>query len=362
MKVLVVEDDAIAAELLEHAMTQFGCSVTTASNGLEALECLADGDYRLVVSDWEMPYMSGIELCRRIRKDFGGRYIYIILLTSRKGSANVVEGLGAGADEFLSKPFDADELYLRLRVAQRILSLESREMTIFSLAKLAESRDPETGVHLERMREYCRVLAQQLSQHSSHAAEMGGDYVQLIYLTSPLHDIGKVGIPDSVLLKPGKLTPEEFEVMKTHTEIGANTLSALVDVNPDAKYLRMARDIAWTHHERFDGTGYPRGLVGSDIPLCGRIVAVADVYDALTTRRVYKPAFTHEKAREIILEGSGSHFDPEIVQAFLEVEPDIIRIREAFDQLGDAAPSFETSMLASLHTAERVIENVAIVG
>jgi putative two-component system response regulator len=294
--------------------------------------------------------MSGIELCRRIRDDFSGRYIYVILLTSRKGPANVVEGLGAGADEFLSKPFDADELYLRLRVAQRILSLESREMTIFSLAKLAESRDPETGVHLERMREYCRVLARQLARHDSHAAEMDGDYVQLIYLTSPLHDIGKVGIPDAVLLKPGKLTADEFEIMKTHAEIGAKTLNSLVELNPDAKYLRMARDIAWTHHERFDGTGYPRGLAGHDIPLCGRIVAVADVYDALTTRRVYKPAFTHEKARGIILEGSGNHFDPDIVQAFLEVEADIIRIREAFDQMGDEAPSFETSLMATLGT------------
>ena len=129
-------------------------------------------------------------------------------------------------------------------------------------------------------------------RRDEYATEMGGDYVNLIYLTSPLHDIGKVGIPDAVLLKPGRLTPEEFDIMKTHTEIGARTLGDLVDASPEAKYLRMARDIAWTHHEKFDGTGYPRGLSGREIPLCGRIVAVADVYDALTTRRVYKPAFS----------------------------------------------------------------------
>ncbi len=340
MKVLVVEDDAIAAQLLEHALNQFGCQVTTAADGAEALRFLRANDYRLVISDWEMPEMSGIELCRRLRSDFAGRYIYIILLTSRKGSDNVIEGLSAGADEFLSKPFHAEELLVRLRVAQRILSLESREMTIFSLAKLAESRDPDTGVHLERMREYCRVLARQLAKSEVYAGEMKGDYVELIYLTSPLHDIGKVGIPDAVLLKPGKLTADEFEVMKTHAEIGARTLGVLVDASPDAAYLRMARDIAWSHHEKYDGSGYPRGLAGAQIPLCGRIVAVADVYDALTTRRVYKPAFSHETARDIILAGSGPHFDPDIVQAFLDVEPELIRIRARFDE----APSGVTGL------------------
>lgn len=346
MKVLVVEDDAIAADLLEHALVQFGWNVTKAYDGVEALEYLRSNDYRLVISDWEMPQMSGIELCRRVREDFSGRYIYLILLTSRRGHENVVQGLSAGADEFLSKPFHVDELYVRLRVAQRILALESREMTIFSLAKLAESRDPETGVHLERMREYCRILSQELSKNESFAKEMGGDYVQLIYLTSPLHDIGKVGIPDHVLLKPGKLTAEEFEVMKTHTTIGAATLDALVKINPDAKYLRMARDIAWTHHEKFDGSGYPRGLAGHEIPLCGRIVAIADVYDALTTRRVYKSAFPHEEARNIILEGLGKHFDPEIVEAFLRVEADFLRVKSQLDEAGTTDSPFEGLLLS----------------
>lgn len=332
MHVLVVEDDDLAADLLSNALVHFGWDVTRASNGLEALDHLRTGHFRLVISDWEMPEMSGIELCRQVRQQFGGRYIYIILLTSRSGRENVIEGLSAGADEFLSKPFDVQELYVRLRVAQRILSLESREMTIFSLAKLAESRDPETGVHLERMREYCRVLAAYLSQQPKFADEMDGDYVQLIYLTSPLHDIGKVGIPDSVLLKPGKLTEAEFEIMKTHAIIGARTLSALVDANPDARYLTMARDIAWTHHEKFDGTGYPRGLVGRQIPLCGRITAVADVYDALTTKRVYKQAYSHEVARSIIVENRGKHFDPDVVDAFLAVEEEFIRINQRLSE------------------------------
>jgi putative two-component system response regulator len=345
VRVLVVEDDEIAADLLENALSQFGWDVAQASNGREALEMLRAEDFRLVISDWEMPEMTGIELCRQVRENFGGRYVYIILLTSRSGPESVIEGLSAGADEFLSKPFNSEELYVRVRVAQRILSLESREMTIFGLAKLAESRDPDTGVHLERMREYCRALATELAKREEFACEMGGDYVHLIYLTSPLHDIGKVGIPDSVLLKPGKLTEAEFAVMKTHTEIGARTLGDLVDANPGAKYLRMARDIAWTHHERFDGTGYPRGLAGRDIPLCGRIVAVADVYDALTTRRVYKPAFTHEKAKAIIVEGSGTHFDPNVVEAFLAVEDEIVRIKRRLDGAVAQAPEADAASL-----------------
>ena len=332
MRVLVVEDDPIAAQLIEHALTQFEWEPVIARDGVEALGMMNSSEFRVVISDWEMPRMNGLELCRRIREHYSRHYVYCILLTSRRGTENVVEGLGAGADEFLTKPFSPDELYVRLRVAQRILSLESRELSIFSLAKLAESRDPETGVHLERMREYCQVLAACLATTEKYRVEMSGDYVELIYLTSPLHDIGKVGVPDTVLLKPGQLTREEFEIMKTHTEIGAETLNALVDISPDAKYLRMARDIAWSHHERFDGSGYPRGLNGHQIPLCGRIVAVADVYDALTTRRVYKPAYLHEQARDIILEGSGSHFDPDVVQAFLDAEDEIIRIRQQFDQ------------------------------
>jgi putative two-component system response regulator len=154
----------------------------------------------------------------------------------------------------------------------------------------------------------------------------------MLYLTSPLHDIGKVGIPDQVLLKPGPLTPEEFEVMKRHAVIGGQTLNAAVQAHPGAKYLEMARDIALSHHEKFDGTGYPNHLRAEEIPLCGRIVAICDVYDALTTRRVYKPAFSHEVAKSIILDGRGKHFDPEIVEAFLASEEQFIAIK---DQLED---------------------------
>ncbi|HEY4761143.1 MAG TPA: response regulator [Thermoguttaceae bacterium] len=331
MRVLIVEDDDIAAGMLENALLEFGYEVTTAHNGCEALELIRSGLYQLVISDWEMPEITGIEMCRQIRAQQYNSYIYIILLTGRKGTQNVVEGLSAGADDFVNKPFEPQELLVRLRAGERILSLESRELVIFSLAKLAESRDPDTGAHLERIREYCRLIGEHLSQKKQFRDMVDGNYIQLIYLTSPMHDIGKVGIPDNVLLKPGKLTPEEFEIMKQHALIGFKTLDAAVNVQPDAKYLWMARDIALTHHERFDGSGYPHHLFEEDIPLCGRILALADVYDALTTKRVYKPAFSHGKAKDIILLEMKGQFDPNVVEAFEEKENRFIEIKEHFN-------------------------------
>jgi putative two-component system response regulator len=316
MRILIVEDDPTSAEILEACVHQFGYQVAVARNGIEALELVRTGLYRLVISDWEMPEMSGVELCRQVRSRQSGGYIYFLLLTSRSGTRNVVEGLDAGADDFITKPFQPEELQVRLRSAERVLSLESRDLLIFSLAKLAESRDADTGAHLERIRVYSRILAEQISKLDKYRAVVDGEFVQLVFHTSPLHDIGKVGVPDSVLLKPGCLTPAEFEVMKEHTTLGAETLDAALQLRPDTAFLSMARDIAWTHHEKYDGTGYPRGLAGDEIPLCGRIVALADVYDALRSKRVYKPAFSHDHAREIIIDGNGKHFDPDVVDAF----------------------------------------------
>lgn len=330
MRVLVAEDDFITAELLANALGEFGYEVSVARNGHEAFELVRTGQYRLLVSDWEMPGMSGVQLCREIRQRHSSGYIYIILLTSHAGVTSVVEGLDAGADDFLSKPFQPRELQVRLRVGERLLSLESRDLIIFALAKLAESRDVETGAHLERIREYCRILAEELAGWEEYRDRVDGDYAQLLYLTSPLHDIGKVGIPDRVLLKPGRLTPDEFEIMKQHTTIGGQTLEAAVQAHPEARFLVMAREIALTHHERFDGRGYPRGLSGTEIPLCGRILTVADVYDALTSRRIYKPEYSHETARGLILDGSGKQFDPSIIRAFLACEDKFVSVHGRF--------------------------------
>ena len=350
MRVLIVDDDEIARDLLSEALAGAGYEVSAARDGREALEILRTGVFRLVISDWEMPEMTGLELCRRIRERHFSSYVYIILVTSRDGTDNVVEGLSAGADDFITKPFHPAELCVRVRSGVRLLSLESRNLTIFTLAKLAESRSPETGAHLERMREYCRVLAQRLSRNKKYSNAVDADYVHLIYLTSPLHDIGKVGIQDSVLLKGGPLTDKEFEIMKSHVRIGAETLAAAARFQPDAEFLRMAHDIALTHHEWYDGSGYPQGLVGDEIPLCGRIVALADVYDALTAKRVYKNAFTHDVAKSVILEESGVHFDPDIVDAFLESEQEFIDIQKRFADLE----------AADLQNLEFVANNLAL--
>jgi putative two-component system response regulator len=330
MQILIVDDDPITLELLANTIGRLGYGVTAAKGGREALDLMRNGSYRMVICDWEMPEMDGPELCRCIRRRFNGSYVYLILLTVRSGSSNIIDGLNAGADEFISKPFDPQELAVRIRTGERILSLDSRDVTIFALAQLAESRDQETGAHVDRVREYCRVIAEHLSQQGEFRDVVDGNFIELVYLTSPLHDIGKVGIPDEILLKAGPLTPSEFNIMKQHPVTGSMTLDSAIYEYPEAKFLCMARDIARSHHERYDGMGYPDGLAGDAIPLCGRIVALADVYDALTTRHVYRPAFTHEKAHEIICEGKGTQFDPDIVDAYLANVDKFIEIHDRY--------------------------------
>lgn len=346
-KVLIVDDDPISLELLANFLEDLGYSFERASDGKEALAKMRLFNPSIVISDVEMPEMDGVSLCREIRKRRSIQYTYVILLTYRSEQESVLLGLDAGADDYLSKPFSPEELRLRLNTGQRLLSLEGRDMMIFSLAKLAESRDEDTGEHLERMREYSRIIAEELMSWPKFAPIVDGQFVELIYLTSPLHDIGKVGIPDCILRKPGKLTPEEFEVMKQHTLIGAETLKASAQAYSDATFLWMAYEIAVNHHERWDGTGYPNQIRGEDIPLSARVVSVADVYDALTSKRVYKPAFSHEKSIEIILEGRGTQFDPDIVDAFMKLES---RIREIALSYSDRDASSSISKLPLMYS------------
>ncbi len=330
MQVLIVEDDSVAVDLLGNALQEFGYEIATAENGVEALQELRTGRYQLVITDWEMPVMNGVDLCREVRARRWSNYLYIILLTSRGGSNNIACGLDSGADDFLVKPFYPDELRSRLNAAKRRMSVESRESTIFALARLAELRDSETGSHLERIREYCRILGEELACCEKFAAVVDGDFVQLLYLTSPLHDIGKVGIPDRVLCKRGRLTPEEFEIMKEHAVIGGQALDEVAQAYPCAEFLAMARDIAFTHHERYDGRGYPFGLAGDAIPLSGRIAALADVYDALTVKRVYKREYSHEEAVTMIELERGGQFDPDVTDAFLRRESDFRAMHDHF--------------------------------
>ncbi|MDR1483576.1 MAG: response regulator [Planctomycetaceae bacterium] len=330
MQVLIVDDSKLALIALKALLTEAGYDVLAAMNGEEALKILETNSCRMVISDWEMPIMTGLELCRKVRSGEYSGYIYFILLTSHK--EEMVEGLSAGADDFIAKPYKPDEVLARLRSGERILSLETRDVAIFALAKLAESRDVDTGAHLERVQYYCRTLAQRMAMVEKHQGVIDPEFVRLIFQTSPLHDIGKVGIPDSVLLKPGRLDPHEFDIMKTHTTIAAQTLDATLSKFPGASFLKMARDIAATHHEKFDGSGYPNGLAGENIPLCGRIIALADVYDALISKRVYKQALTHESAKAIIVEGRCKHFDPDVVDCFIDLEDQFIAIHKRFSE------------------------------
>ncbi len=347
MDVLVVDDEAIARRTVEHTLRKGGYQVLTATNGREALELLQRHNIQLVVIDWEMPVMNGIDFCKAVRGGDSPHYVYLIMVTSRNRSVDTITGLTVGADDYVSKPFSPGELLMRVNTGQRIIGMESQEMTIFALAKLAESRDLETGAHLERVRSYCRVLALRLQQNAHFRDKVDNNFVRLLYETSPLHDIGKVAIPDSVLLKPGPLTAAEFEIMKTHTVRGAETIESLLTHFPNARFLQMARNITLYHHEKYDGSGYPRGLAGEQIPLCARIVAVADVYDALTSKRVYKDSFSDDTAIAIIDDEAGKHFDPAIVEAFLSVKARFQEIRAQFSEaLNDQSEPMESEFCA----------------
>jgi putative two-component system response regulator len=216
---------------------------------------------------------------------------------------------------------------LELKIEEQIRQIaESQFSTIFATCKLAESKDPETGAHLERIRMYCRTLAMELAKTGQHQGVIDDGYIDCIYTASPLHDIGKVGVPDHILSKPGKLTKEEFYIMQTHTSIGGDTLRAIDEKHPGTDFILMGIEIAENHHEKWDGSGYPQGKKAEQIPLSARILAVADVYDALTSTRCYKSAFSHEQSKKIIEEGKGNHFDPDIVEAFLSSEQAFIDI------------------------------------
>jgi putative two-component system response regulator len=330
MQALIVDDDELSLEILQTILQEMGYEVERAANGKEAIAKLRSGAIHLVITDWEMPEMNGLELCRAIRsEDFDG-YVFVIMLTSREGGQQRIEGIHAGADAFLLKPLNSEELLVSLKTAERILGLETRDLAMFALAKLSESRDPETGAHIERVQSFARLLAQYLSTTERYSDVIDTGFVRLIFQTTPLHDIGKVAIPDSVLLKPGKLTTEEMAVMKTHAGIGAQTLDASLQRFPNVQFLQMARDIAMSHHERYDGTGYPAKLAGRGIPLAARIVALADVYDALTSRRVYREALSHAQAKLLIVNERGTQFDPDVVEAFLRTEEHFIAIKERF--------------------------------
>jgi putative two-component system response regulator len=358
--ILIVDDNARNRNLLKDMIVALGHNPLIAENGLSALAQMEKQLPDLVLLDILMPEMDGYAVLERMKRDRSMRYLPVIMISAVDQMESVVRCIENGADDYMIKPFDPTLLKARIsarlekklnhdkeedyksqiqnynlnlekRVEEQVHKLMSAQTAIiFALAKLSESRDPETGEHLERMAEYSKLLSRQLRLLPKYESIIDDKYIENIYAASPMHDIGKVGIPDRILIKPGKLTGEEFEVMKTHSIIGANTLRDVDAKHPGNDLVRIGIDTAESHHEKWDGTGYPHGLAGENIPIAGRILALGDVYDALTSKRVYKEAFSHEKSRDIILEGRRKHFDPNIVDAFISVEKEFISIKERF--------------------------------
>ena len=348
--ILIVDDTPENLKLMTGMLAE-DYDTRVANSGERALKLAMDGATPdLVLLDIMMPGMDGYEVCRRLKADARTCEIPIIFLTALTEIEDEQAGFDVGAVDYITKPVSppivlarvkthlslkaaSDFLrdkndYLESEIAKRTREVQLiQDVTIMAMASLAETRDNETGNHIRRTQRYVRVLAERLSSELGLNAES----IELLYKSAPLHDIGKVGIPDAILLKPGKLTPEEFEIMKTHTTLGRDTILAAEKlIETPSTFLRLAREIAHYHQEKWDGSGYPEGLAGEAIPLSARLMALADVYDALISRRVYKPPFPHEKAVAIITEGRGKHFDPMMVDAFLEIQGEFLAIADRY--------------------------------
>jgi len=325
-KVLVVDDSSSQRRLLRKQLEADGFAVLEAREGSEALKIIeTTPDLHLVITDIGMPGMDGYELIEAIR-DKPHLALYIVVITVLTDEDAPVKSLRLGANDFLIKPVRHKELNLRLRNGMHLIRLESQDELIFSMAQLADHRSPETGKHLDRVQSFTRLLGRQLVK-SYPELRMTESIAADISRFSPLHDIGKVAIPDQVLNKQGKLTPEEFTLMKDHAKIGGDLISTILR-RTASRSLRLAFELTMYHHEKWDGSGYPIGLSGKDIPISARIMALADVYDALTSDRVYKKALSREEAKAIIVSSAGSHFDPVLVATFEILEDKFHQLRE----------------------------------
>jgi putative two-component system response regulator len=335
-RILLVDDNTTNLQLLNETLDGLGYKLLIAKSGRAALAIAQKAALSLILLDIMMPEMDGYEVCRRLKADTATRQIPVIFITALAADDDKARGLGMGAVDYITKPFNPGlvrarvKIHLELKQHQdhlkelvkertRRLAL-TQAVTIESLATLAEYRDPETGGHIKRTQNYVKALAVELKDHPRFRRELDDKTIEMLYLSAPLHDIGKVGVPDHILLKAGKLTVEEFDEMKKHTQYGHDALYITEQKLGGDSFLRLARQIAHSHQEKWDGSGYPSGLKGDEIPIAGRLMALADVYDALISKRVYKPPFPHEKAVQIIVEGRGTHFDPDLVDAFVKLE------------------------------------------
>jgi putative two-component system response regulator len=355
---VLIVDDAPDSLTRLNALLRSMYKTRVANNGEQALKIAAllpQPD--LILLDIMMPGMDGFEVCRRLKADALTAEIPVIFLTAKSDTEDEQMGFDCGCVDYITKPISPPIVLARVRTHLLLKSAKDflkdqnafleaeverrtrevqviQDVTIMAMASLAETRDNETGNHIRRTQNYVRALAMRLKSHGRFSALLSDEAIDLICKSAPLHDLGKVGIPDSILLKPGRLTPQEFEIMKTHTTLGRDTILAterLLDV--PSSFLRFAREIAYSHQEKWDGSGYPESLRGEQIPVSARLMAVADVYDALISRRIYKPAYTHEKAVEIIREGRGGHFDPDMVDAFLDIHEEFRAIAQRYSDV-----------------------------
>jgi putative two-component system response regulator len=350
--VMIVDDVESNVKLLKAILRSDDRELVSYLDGESALEEMGKVEPDIILLDISMPGMSGFEVCEKLQESSLLRTIPVLFISALSELKDKVKAFKAGGVDYITKPFQPEEVkarvstHLALKKMQKNLQgmveektkevYESHRATIFALAKLAEHRDNDTGKHIERVQTFTRILAEEMLTMAEYSGIVNEEFVENLYHATPLHDIGKVAIPDSILLKPGKLTAEEFNIIKTHTISGSEHLSEVSQRYKKNAFLEVGVALTRSHHEKWDGSGYPDGLTGEEIPLAGRIMAVADVYDALRTRRVYKPPFSHQKTREIILADSGKQFDPGIIKAFLARESE-------FEQASELLQSAEES-------------------
>jgi putative two-component system response regulator len=348
--VVLAIDDSPENLVLMSTLLKDHYKVKVANSGARGLELARSASPDIILLDIMMPVMDGYAVCEQLKRDPATAHIPVIFLTARTESDDEKHGLEVGAVDYITKPISppiflmriqnhlalkraADFLrdkadYLEKEVLVRTREIAAlQEVTVQVVTSLAETRDQETGKHIRRTQLYVKALAEKLQSHPRFAASLGTLEIDAIYKSAPLHDIGKVGIPDRILLKPGKLTAEEFEIMKTHTTLGYEAIvHTEQELGVNVGFLRYAKEIALSHQEKWDGSGYPQGLSGDAIPVSARLMAIADVYDALISRRVYKEPYPHAHAITILKEGRGSHFDPDVLDAFLAIENEVLGI------------------------------------
>ena len=351
--ILVVDDTPMNIDVAKGVLTQH-YFVQAATSGAMALKIIEKKTPDLILLDIMMPEMDGYQVLTELKSKQKTKDIPVIFLTGKTQEEDEEKGLLLGAADYLSKPLSPPILLARIathltnaqakqylrhqtelleqKVQERTHQLSKlQDVSMIALGALAESRDPETGNHLRRTQGYVQALAEHVKSHPKYEAVLTPSNITLIAKSAPLHDIGKVGVADNILLKPGKLTQIEFDEMKNHPRYAKEALQiAIAGLGQEENFLHFALEIAYGHHEKWDGSGYPLGQAGEDIPVSARLMAIADVYDALISRRVYKPAFTHDDAVQIITEGSGKHFDPDLVSGFLDINLQFNSISEAY--------------------------------